>query len=113
MLPSPRRLACPLIVFAFAISGCSGEPAPAPVATPSPQTEPSSSVDSSDRPADAVPQAPVGEGPDRTPDRYYYSDEEGDYSTPADGDYDDNGRDDCQEQAKASGPDSVDWEYCD
>jgi hypothetical protein len=44
---------------------------------------------------------------------YYYSDEQGDYSLPADGDYDGDGRDDCQEQAEQSGPDSVDWEYCD
>ena len=63
------------------------------------------------QPADATP-APAP-GPDRTADNYYYSDESGDYSTPADGDYNNDGVDDCQATADMYGPDDVDWELCD
>ena len=67
------------------------------------------------RPAGAIAVPPAGDrrAPERSPDRYYSRDENGDYSLPADGDYDNNGKDDCAETAAESGPDAVDWEYCD
>jgi len=98
----------------IAITGCGEEPPDADTLAPSPSpAEPAPADLSSKRSPGALPVPPAGEGPERSPDRYYYSDEQGDYSLPADGDYDGDGRDDCQEQAEQSGPDSVDWEYCD